>query len=227
MATQTRVNSGKSISVSKIICVLVIIALAAFGGFYFYKYQDLNNKYQEQTQTVEDKKSKYIDEISKLYELPSKEDEDPTFALISDQTNLDELKKISEFYNNAQSGDVLLFYQEADIAIIYRPGDKKIINTSSYTAAINAKAPIAIIAPKSNQDEVENKLSEKYKNLLIVSKTEPSGNITKGLVVDATGNEAEAAKQLAEILGYEVGDLPGSEKAPEGAKLIIVAPSAN
>lgn len=226
MATQTRISSGKSLSVSKLICGLVIVVLAVFGGFYFYKYQDLNSKYQEQNLSVEDKKARYIEEVSKLYELPSQQDEDPTFAIVTDQTNIDELKQTSEFYNDVQSGDVLLLYQESDISIIYRPNDKKIINTGKYTDAVGeARAAIAIIAPNKQQDNIESQISEAYSNILIVSKTSPSGDITKGIVVDVNGSESEAAKQLADILNYEVGSLPSSEKAPEGAQLIIVAPS--
>jgi hypothetical protein len=228
MATQTRINSSKSLSWSKLFCALVIVALAVFGGFYFYKYQDLNNKFQEQTQSVDDKKAKYIDEISKLYALPEKDKEDPTFALISDQTNLDELKKISSFYENSQPGDVILLYKDSNIAILYRPSEKKIINTDTYVIATtnpNVKAEIAIIAPNNTQAKLEESITSKYTNIAIVSKKDPKGTYTKGVVVDVNGNEADAAKQLAETLGYEVGTLPDGETAPEGAKLIIVAPT--
>jgi hypothetical protein len=43
--------------------------------------------------------------------------------------------------------------------------------------------------------------------------------------VDITGSEAEAAKTLAGLLGYSVGLLPAGETAPEGAKLVVVAPT--
>jgi hypothetical protein len=227
MATQTRVNSGKSLSVSKLICGLLIVALAAFGGYYFYKYQDLNNKYQEQNLTVEDKTARYVDEVSKLFDIPSLDKEKPTIAEISSESNLDEIKKINKFYEQAQVGDVLLAYKDANISILYRPGEKKIIKTDDYTTALALqKAEIAIIAPTSEQSRIEESISSRYTNIVIVSKTEPNSNLTKGIVVDVTGSEAEAAKQLAEILGYEVGEIPSGEKAPKGAKLVIVAPKA-
>jgi hypothetical protein len=227
MATQTRVNSRSSFPLSKIFCGVIIVSLIAFGGFYFYKYQNLNNKYQELTQSVDDKKAKYIAEVSKLYEIPAKDKEDPTFAIVSDQTNLDELKKISKFYENTKTGDVILLYKEANIAILYRPSDKKIINTDSYLVATtnpNVKAEIAIIAPVALQADIEKKISDKFKNIEITNKSEPKTAITKGIVVDVNGNETDASKQLAELLGYSVDKLPAGEVAPEGAKLVIVAP---
>lgn len=227
MATQTRVNTSRSFPIGRILCGLIIVALLAFGGFYFFKYQKLNDKYQELTQSVDDKKAKYIAEISKLYELPAKDKEDPTFAIVSDQTNLDELKKISKFYENTKTGDVILLYKEANIAILYRPSDKKIINTDSYLVATtnpNVKAEIAIIAPVALQADIEKKISDKFKNVVIISKSEPKTSLTKGIVVDVKGNEADATKQLAELMGYGVDKLPAGEVAPEGAKMVIIAP---
>ena len=229
MATQTRVNSRSSFPLGKILCGFIIIALVSFGGFYFYKYQNINGKYLELTQSVDDKKDKYIAEVSKLYELPTKDKEDPTFAIVSGQTNLDELKKVSKFYENTKTGDVILLYKEANIAILYRPSDKKIINTDEYLVATtnpNVKAQIAIIAPVNTQPEIEKKIADKFMNIEVIGKSEPKTTLAKGIVVDVNGSESDASKQLAELLGYSVDKLPAGETAPEGSKLVIIAPKS-
>ena len=43
-------------------------------------------------------------------------------------------------------------------------------------------------------------------------------DIYKTIVVDATGNNGDLAKSIADTLGGEVGSLPKGETAPEGGR---------
>lgn len=49
------------------------------------------------------------------------------------------------------------------------------------------------------------------------------------MVVDATGQNAKAAKELAEKIGLSVGQLPEGETKPKNASLIVIitAPGDN
>jgi hypothetical protein len=68
-----------------------------------------------------------IDQISQFLVLPV--NEQPNIATITDVTKL----KSQAFFLEAQNGDVVLVYKEAQKAILYRPSQKKIINMSTVS----------------------------------------------------------------------------------------------
>lgn len=234
MAKQTNVRSSKKFPVTSVVIILVITGLAVFGGYYFYKYQDLSSQYSELSRTPEDKVKEIINEVSKLYNIPTYEEEKPTIPgtaiegayYLKSEEDLEKFRAINDFYKEANVDDVLLAYKGADISIIYRPSENRIIKTGSYSNGVFITVEIAILAGPKVAEDIANKLKSTYPNVDLDIK-EGSAKVTKGVVVDITGNETEAAKQIAKLLGYEVGDLPAGEKAPEGAKLIIIGPTTD
>ncbi|MDQ3093729.1 MAG: DUF515 domain-containing protein [bacterium] len=68
----------------------------------------------ESTQSV-------IDEIGKLYTLPS--NEQPTVATVQDKSKLEG----QDFFKDAQNGDQLVVYEKSGLAILYRPSENKLI----------------------------------------------------------------------------------------------------
>jgi hypothetical protein len=204
----------------------VVVALLAFGGFYFYKYQELNSDVQEQSQTLEEKKARYVEDVAKVFDIPTLEEEEPTIGQLPEGTSLDEIKDVNDFYQNAEAGDILLAWQEANLSILFRPSTNKIINTSTFASPLgNAQVDVALIAPTNSQESITSTVTTKFGNVNMASTTAPKGNITKGIVVDVSGNEQEAAQEIANLLDYEVGQLPSSESAPEGVSFVIVAPN--
>lgn len=71
--------------------------------------------------------SKYVEEVGKLYALPS--NEQPSVATVSDKEKL----KDQPFFANSQNGDVTLIYADSKLALLYRPETKQIVNVSSVT----------------------------------------------------------------------------------------------
>ncbi len=227
---KTQDNMGKSYRKSKsylpkVILAVAFLGLASFGGFYFFQYQTVNDKYQEATLSVDDRNKRTTNEVAKLIDLPK--DETPIVYVVKDKDKLTTTKSAKEFFENAKNDDIVLAYQKGDTAIIYRPSEKRIVKTDSYQKFVAASSPatIAIIAPTSTQDSIAGNLEQKVSNAQIVTKLTPKVPLTTGIVVDLSGTEADDAKTLAEILGYTVGQLPEGEQKPEGVTFIVIAPT--
>jgi hypothetical protein len=220
-------RSGLNISPA-LITGVVMVALVAFGGFYFYQYNSLNNKYKELTLSQEEKNERDLAAVAKLIDLPK--DEKPEYlSVIKDKKTLEKIQVTKSFFSSAQDGDIVIGYKKANTSIIYRPSTNKIIKTDNYTNLLAAAYPVAvaIVAPKSEQDTVESKIKSVVLNAEVVGKVEPKIGASSSYVADATGTNAKAAKDLADKLGLSVGALPEGEARPEGAALIVVvAPPA-
>jgi hypothetical protein len=65
--------------------------------------------------------------VGKLMELPA---EKPTVATVKDVTKL---SKTQPFFSTAKNGDIVLFYNQAKKAILYRPTTNKIITVAPIT----------------------------------------------------------------------------------------------
>lgn len=205
---------------------LFVIALV-FGAFYFIKYQQLNDKYQELTMTEEERAKKTVAEVAKLYKIPSYDEEKPTqVGAFKDQATVDDFKKRSDFFKDAVVNDVLLAYQKADTVVIYRPSEKKVIATDQYSKILAGTVNIAVIAPADKADATEQQIKQKIKNAVVTEKVTPKTSISSGIVVDVTGKEAEAAKKTADLLGYTVGSLPQGETMPTGATFVVIVPNS-
>jgi hypothetical protein len=78
-----------------------------------------------------------LQEVGKLIVLPS--NEAPGLATITD---IDKLKG-QDFFKDARNGDQLLVYKIARKAILYRPGEKKIVNITTVSDTSLQKLPDA------------------------------------------------------------------------------------
>lgn len=108
--------SGRSKLVALVI--VIIVALAATAGYFFWQYSNLKANpdaaAQETTQRL-------VGEVSKLYAVP---DETPTVAQINDKEKLKE----QPFFQNTQNGDYLLIFTKAKLAVLFREKENKLIN---------------------------------------------------------------------------------------------------
>ena len=98
---------------------VVILALAGALGYTIWLNQSLRNP-EAQTKLAEQASQEIIDGVGRLIVVPTGK---PTVATITDITKLKESN--SEFYKDAQNGDVLLIYETE--AIIYRKAENKIV----------------------------------------------------------------------------------------------------
>lgn len=212
--------------IPKIIYASVLVLLLAFGIFFFVKYQQVNSKYKVAIMTVDQKNQQIVARIGKLIDLPK--NETPEIALFPDKKTFSGSTTVKAFYANAEKGDYVVAYKGANQTIIYRDATNKIIKSGEYvyfTAGLNP-IKLAILAPTDQQQAIANKINGTILNADIVAQQQPKVLPAQSYVVDVTGTNAKAAKELADKLGLPVGQLPEGETKPEGATLIVVIAGA-
>jgi hypothetical protein len=199
--------------------VLVIVALAVFGGYYFSKYQNLKRNPPSADQVQKQETQRIVDKVAKLYgSLPK--DEQPTVAKVQDKEKL----KSQPFFDKAQNGDYTLIYANAKLAILYRDSTGQIINVSSVS--IQSKPSVKIIGDAETRANVEKTVNSNFSNDVSVNGTgDAKGSYSGITVVDLTGQNGDVAKKLADGLKGQVGNLPSGEDKPAGVDILIIAGS--
>lgn len=232
MSKQGSISRNK-IPIGKIVYVLVVLLLVAFGVFFFVRYQQLSDKYAAATMSKEDQIKKVVAEVQKFYNIPNFDTEQPSVPGVDGtaiytilKEDLDSIKNTNKFFADAQADDKLVAYKNANIAVLYRPSEKRIIKTGSYADAALIKVQVGIVANEEVAKSLESKLKAKYPNIAVSVDSPKTTVVAKGIVVDVNGKEQAAAKQLADTLGYTIGPLPAGESAPKDATFIVVAPNA-
>jgi hypothetical protein len=120
--------------------VLLYVVLVVCGMFLYNIYLVyLQSQNKEVSPEAFLKKVKGDIEI--VYELPT--DEEPSFAILSDVTQL----QTQKFFTNAQNGDVLLIYTKNNKALIWRPQEKRLIEVASLNIIDNS-AQLPEVSPK-------------------------------------------------------------------------------
>ncbi|MDQ3158966.1 MAG: hypothetical protein M3P98_02415 [bacterium] len=223
-ANPTSYGSGpfrkKKKSKKNLIYVVLILLLFAgsLGGTYFFytKYQEVK---ENPDIVVKQQVDAIVQKVSKLINLP--QDETPSLATIEDIGQL----KDQHFFDNAENGDQVLIYTKAAQAIIYRERENRLINVGPVAINGNAQVGIALLNAGGNNDDVESKLTKKFaESISIISREDAkdASSVGKTTVVDLNGNNAQLAKQIADEIGGEVGQLPSSETKPANSSILII-----
>jgi hypothetical protein len=225
MVKEAKKPSKTSGLIFKIIYIVVLVAAIGAFGFYFIKYRQINSKYAEAILTQDQRNQRTISEVAKIMDLPK--DETPVIFAVQDKNKLGNATVTKTFFDKTQNNDVILAYQKANISIIYRPSEKRIVKTDNYTNFMAAANPIkiAILAPSGRQADIEKSILDKVLNADVIAKLEPKSNPDHSYIADATGQNTAAAKELGVKLGLPVSELPSDETKPEGAALIVVITS--
>lgn len=133
--SETNNNFGRFFKKKAIIIGLIVIFLLTLPIYYFYtQYQKMYIDYQKTKMLLnkssevleETSNQEIIDKVGKLIELPN---ETPTIAAISDKSKLQN----QPFFANAENGDKVLMYSNAQKAILYRETINKIIEVGAIT----------------------------------------------------------------------------------------------
>lgn len=196
--------------------VLVIVGLAAFGGYYYRQYQHLKSNPPSADAVAQQEVDKTVTAVAKLYNLPK--DEKPTIATVKDKDATK--KQYGAFFNNAENGDVSLIYSNAKLAILYRPSTNKIVNVSTVTIQNNT-AKVKVIGTSSARKTVADTL--KAQQLATTDGGDAKTPPTTITVVDLSGKNADEAKKIADTIKGTVGTLPAGEDKPTDADILIVA----
>ena len=125
--------------------IVFIIWTAAFFEFGRYTVYQANPALQSQEQATQ-----ILHQVGNLIQLP--QNETPTMATINDAASV---KQGQPFLANAENGDILIVYQNAGEALLYRPSTNKLIavgpvnNSPSADATATQSPPIPTPVPTS------------------------------------------------------------------------------
>ena len=127
-----------------IVAGLISLAFVFEAGRYsvYYMHPELTSAEQA---------SKVLKKVGELIQLPV--GETPTMATINDAVSA---KKAQPFLANAENGDILIIYPNAQEAIVYRPSTNKLIvvgpvNNSSGSKQVSA--PVSASATTSSTND--------------------------------------------------------------------------
>ncbi len=115
-----RLNSKPKSSVSRFIALFVIALVLVGLGFVSGYYLDLS-KPQVSLLNEQDSNTPLLEKLAKLVVLP--EGESPSVATVSDVSKLQD----QIFFKNAQNGDSIVAFPNAQIAILYRQSANKVV----------------------------------------------------------------------------------------------------
>lgn len=136
-ATKPKRKKGKVKKFFKTVGVLLFVSLLAAGLFGAYKYgykpylDKKNAVAAPMTETVSsDPAVQLANTLGKSFDLPS---ETPLLVTVQDASKVNS----NPFFAKVQSGDQVLYYQNAKVAVLYRPTTKKMINYSPNAVISN------------------------------------------------------------------------------------------
>lgn len=215
--------------------VLLIIALLVASVYFYLQYQKSQNLLKNPTNSSQAEVDTLVTKVSKHYDLPK--GDTVTVATVSDMNKL----KDQLFFQKAQNGDKVLIYPKTSIAILYRPSTDKIINVGPVNTQSEAAAPSS--SPSASQlvkivlyngtktTGLTKQVEDRLKTLSsiraeVVSKANSANDYADSVVVDLTGKNAQAAKQMATFAKGQVAALPAGETKPEGADILIILGSS-
>jgi hypothetical protein len=116
----------------KITAKILLYVVLIVCGMFLYNIYLVYLQSQNKEVSPEAFLAKVKGDIEIVYQLP--DDEEPSFAILSDVTQLQDQK----FFMNAQNGDVLLIYTKNNKALIWRPQEKKLVEIASLNIVDNS-----------------------------------------------------------------------------------------
>ena len=204
-----------------IIVVLVMLVLIGTAYYFFSQYKKTQLLLNNPTLAAKEEVKKITDQLSKLMELPAKEE--PIVVTVLDK------KKLTgqDFFKRAENGDKVIVYSVSKKAILFRPSINKIIEVAPLNLGdTNQPVKIALYNGTTTVgmiSSLEKELMGKVTNITIADKVNAKKtDYEKTLVIDLSGKKSELAKQLATLLNAQVSKLPAGETAPKNTDLLVI-----
>lgn len=185
----------------------------------------------------------FLDKLQSIALVPL--DEAPTLATIVDVSKLRE----EAFFRKAEVDDKLFVYQQAQLAILYRPSVEKIVNMATLfdqSGSQNNSSPPPQVKGATTQASPGAQLQYKLAVYFATDSASLRAKVGKALttipnvevvkealtrettytgvtVVDLKGGQSAIVTELAKKLGGARGSLPEAEDKPDADILAIVA----
>lgn len=239
---QLEEKTKRIIYLTSIILVGCVVLIAVAVPLYKYlTIRDILPFFKKSSQ-VDKESQEIITAVSKLAIVPV--GEVPTLASVTDKDKLPD----TPFFQNAENGDRVLLYTQAQRAYLYRPSENKIVesspltlnneNTSSETQPQTPTASASPIVSKLTTITLYNGTSTKGLTLnfetkianilkkdsfqVVARENASKQDYTEGIIIDVTGSNDTIVKQLAEQFKLKKQQLPEDEVKPQSDILIIL-----
>ena len=207
-------KSKFSPTLNVILMGILTLVLAIAAGYFYLEYK----KIKENPQIVTKQETEaLVEQANKLIDLPK--DETPQVATVLDKEKL----KDQPFFANAQNGDKILIYTKAKKAVIIRPKENRLINVGPIAIDQKALVSVALVNAGGDVAQAEKSINDALNASVSISgkSNAKTKNVKQMIVVDVSGQNAEAAEQIASAVGGGVGALPSGESAPDGAAIVV------
>lgn len=213
----------ETVTINIVVAIIVLAALVLAGTSYYFfnKYKKTQLLLNNPTLAAKEEVKKITDQVSKLMELPTKEE--PIVVTVLDKNKL----KDQDFFKKAENGDKVIVYSVSKKAILYRPSINKIIEVAPLNLG-DTDQPIKIALYNGTTTvgmttSLEKELTGKVTNLMITDKENAKKtDYEKTIVVDLSGKKSELAKQLATLLMAQVGKLPAGETSSKDTDFLVI-----
>lgn len=193
-----------------LLAVWIVLTLGLVGatGYLFMQNRDLD---RQLTETTEEKNERLVKEINKVYDLP---DETPVVAIV---TNKDEFIAEYPVFENAESGDYLLFFRKARLNVLYRQDEKRVVKTAQVAVPISIE-----IFGSEKATAAAAKQLEDLQGSITVENVLKSG-ISQSLIYDVDQDQSSETSQLADILSIDTATtLPDTISPAESTEIVII-----
>jgi len=222
---------------SRLILLALIGSVAALGYFYYQTRQEVRrlSSIAGFDELAKREVEQVVEALGKLAVLP---DEEPIVATVTDK---DALLKQSDFYKNAENGDRIIVYPNAKVAYIYSPTINKIVNVGPFTVdndqqpaettqVLESTSQVVKVEVRNGTDDtglagsISLQIETNIKDVEILKVADAGKtDYISNLVVDLSGGKfTDMVKEIAELIGGQVGsNLPESE-APSDADILVI-----
>lgn len=211
----------------------VFLATAAAAGYFYYQLKrPMMSSGQDQ------ELGRITGEVGKLMELPQGT---PTLATVTDKEKL----VTQPFFQRAENGDKVLFFTDAQKAVLYRPSTGKIIDVATINVAPDKKssggedAPPEVAIPTEParlvlyngtskkgltlEIEKEAPVSDTASYEVVAKENAARNDYEATVVIALTDAQAPRAAALADAFGVGVSvDIPEGETAPPDTDILVI-----
>jgi hypothetical protein len=231
-----KLKANKSLWLIVIIVVLIVATIPAY--YYYNQYKNAQMLLQNPSASANAEAKDLLNKVGKLIELPTTET--PTIATVSDVTKL----AGQAFFVNAKNGDKVLIFTQTKEAILYRESINKIIQVAPVN--LGSSGPVTNPSPAAAQAtptptpanitvavyngtmvaglaaKADSTIAQGMPNASINQKGDAKGSYSKTEVIDLSGKQAQAAKQIAGLLGGSVITSAPSGEVNSGSDILVI-----
>lgn len=193
-----------------VVWVVVTLGLAGSTVYLFLENRDLN---RQLTETTEEKNKRLVEEINKVFDLP---EEDPVVAIVTDK---DQFIAQYPVFDNAETGDYLLFFRKARLNVLYRQDEKRVVKTAQVTIPV----AIELVGSERAINDAEKVLEELVAGSSVTVKKTVQSGISQSFIYDVDQDQADETSQLADLLDVtSAATLPDTINPDTTTEIIVL-----